>query len=200
MWSSALSPGSSPHQPSALTATSPGVGRQAPRALLVSAHQRVGRGRPCGVPTNQVPASLSPAPLGWRFLTPVPSSSGWHLTWGESAGPLSGSCWGRDQPHHQCPWGRAGLQGEESARILVVPVPGAGLSICAYAVYLFGSQQSQEIRTVFISVLLIRKLRLREVKSQLSRAGSLEPLHEWSWSPFGAGAGSVTNMLRCCAT
>lgn len=88
LWSSALSPGSSPHQPSALMATSPGVGRQAPRALLVSAHQRVGRGWPCGVPTNQVPASLSPAPLGWRCLTPVPSSSGWHLTWGESAGPL----------------------------------------------------------------------------------------------------------------
>lgn len=43
---------------------------------------------PVGSPTNQVPASLSPAPLGWRFLTPVPSSSGWHLTWGESAGPL----------------------------------------------------------------------------------------------------------------
>lgn len=50
--------------------------------------------------------------------------------------PSGGACWGKDQPHHQSPWGRAGLQGEESARIPVVSVPGAGLSIYAYALYL----------------------------------------------------------------
>lgn len=64
LWSSALSPGSSPHQPSALTATSPGVGRQAPRALLVSAHQRVGRGQPCGVPHQPGPCIPQPSPSG----------------------------------------------------------------------------------------------------------------------------------------
>lgn len=40
-----------------------------------------------GLSTNQE-ASLSPAPLGQPFLSPVPSSPGWHLTfWGSEGRP-----------------------------------------------------------------------------------------------------------------
>lgn len=62
-------------------------------------------------------------------------------------------------------------------------MPGAGRSVDAH--YLIGSQQSQEIRIVFISVLQIRKLRRREAKSVgLERdAGSPEwkASSIWSW-------------------
>lgn len=91
---------------------------------------------PVGSPTNQVPAALSPAPLGWRFLTPVPSCSGWHLTWGESAGPLRWFLLGEGSAPPSVSLGESWPPGRRVGKEPSVSVPGAGLSIYAYALYL----------------------------------------------------------------
>lgn len=89
----------SPGLPALLTASSPlgevGVGPEGSSARHCSPYIKGGAGqgvRPAPVmgwdlSTNQE-ASLSPAPLGRPFLSPVPSSPGWHLTfWGSEGRP-----------------------------------------------------------------------------------------------------------------
>lgn len=58
-----------------------------------------------------------------------------------------------------------------------------------------GSQQSQEIRTVYHLSFADKETGSgKESQDSVELAHML--LHEWSWSPFGARAGSVTNTLH----
>ena len=83
-----------------------------------------------GLSTNRE-ASLSPAPVGQSFLSPVPSSPGWHLTfWGSEGRPPQEVPLG-EGPASQGPWERTGLLGEESAGILA-SAPGTGQSVYAH--------------------------------------------------------------------
>lgn len=75
--------------------------------------------------TNQE-ASLSPAPQGWAFLSPVPSSCGWHLTF-----------WGSDgRPPQEVPLGEGpappGSLGETWTPGSLGSVPGTGPSVYAH--------------------------------------------------------------------
>lgn len=160
---------SQPPPPPEKVQTGLGPGRLPP-ALGAPAHQRVGRAKGRSQPWLWIPPPIrklppSPVPLDQLFLSPGPSSLGWHLTFCGPEGrraPSGGSSGGGTSLAIKGPRGRAGLQVGESAGTLV-SVPGTGLRL--YAHYLIWFSTAQKIRTVFISVLQISKLRFRKVKA-----------------------------------
>lgn len=136
-----LSLAPSPGLPSSLTASIPpwepwgwGLGPKAPQPAYIKGGA-AGGVRPAqvtgwGLSTNRE-ASLSPAPVGQPFLSPVPSSPGWHLTfWGSEGRPPQEVPLG-EGPAPRGPWERTGLLGEESAGILA-SAPGTGQSVYAH--------------------------------------------------------------------
>ena len=147
-------------------------GLQAPPLLpllRIKGGRARGRGQPCfrggALPNQDAPSS----PGSWASPScrQCPAACGWHLTfWGPQGRPppVAPAQGGASPPSRVS--GEGCLQGEESAGI-PASVPGTWPSV--YAHYHILSQQSLEIRAVFISA--DKETEAGEVKPQLSGAG-----------------------------